>query len=94
MRRPRLTIAVSLAALCVLALAVILTVTGGDAEFDEADAEAAVREALVRCRHELADAKRIECRDVGVGFACRADGRFVGGFDAPDAEQPQLSVVC
>lgn len=85
------------AALLIVAIAAggaLLLSSDDETTFTEADAELAVREALARCKHELRDAERVECTDVGVGFACRADGRYVAGFDTPDPEQPQLSVVC
>lgn len=73
----------------------VLVLSGGEeARFTEVDAERVVREALERCRHQLRGADEVVCTDVGAGFACRADGRFVAGFDAPDPEQPELSVVC
>jgi len=61
--------------------------------FTERKAETTVERALRRCDAEL-DFRRIECSDVGRGFACRADGRLVATFDEPDPEQPEFSVMC
>jgi len=92
MRRELILLAVALLAVAVVtALGVGLDDDRG--RFTEREAEATVTRALKRC-----DAERrfraIECRDVGDGFACRADGRLVATFDEPDPEQPEFSVMC
>jgi len=91
MRRELILLAVAL-----LAVAGVTTFGVGlddRARFTERKAEATVTRALKRC-----DAERrfraIECRDVGDGFACRADGRLVATFDEPDPEDPEFSVMC
>lgn len=93
MKRLLLIVAVLVAAAAAGGAALLLT-ADQEAVFTEADAERAVREALERCRHALRDADTVECRDVGAGFACRADGRFVAGFEVPDPDHPEFSVVC
>jgi hypothetical protein len=96
---PMKRVLVVLAAVLLLAgaaAAVLLVVAGGEEqpEFTEAEAEAAVSRALERCKHNLRDARRVNCEAVVNGFACRADGRFVAGFEEPDPERPEFSVVC
>jgi hypothetical protein len=86
--------AILLLAAAVVAVVVVVSTGEAEPEFTEAEAEAAVVRALDRCRHNLRDARRVECQAVVSGFACRADGRFVAGFEEPDPERPQLSVVC
>jgi hypothetical protein len=88
-----------LAAMLLLAgatAAVVFVVLSGEEEpeFTEAEAEAAVTRALERCEHNLRNARRVDCEAVVNGFACRADGRFVAGFEEPDPERPEFSVVC
>lgn len=91
MRREIILLAVALLAVAaVTALGVGLDDRG---RFTEREAEATVERALRRCDAEL-DFRRIECRDVGRGFACRADGRLVATFDEPDPDQPEFSVMC
>lgn len=78
----------------VVAVVLVVTPREEEPEFTESEAEAAVTRALERCRHNLHDARRIECEAVVNGFACRADGRYVAGFEEPDPERPQFSVMC
>lgn len=91
MRRELILLAVALLAVAVVAT-VALGLDGGG-RFTERKAEATVMRALERCDAERRF-RRIECRDVGDGFACRADGRLIATFDEPDAEQPEFSVMC
>lgn len=95
MRRALIVVAAVLAA-AATAAAVLLVTSAEETQptFTEAEAEAAVSRALKRCKHNLRDARRVECEAVVNGFACRADGRFVAGFEEPDPEQPEFSVVC
>ncbi len=79
-----------------LAVAVVITVAVGldrRERFTERNAEVTVTRALERCDSE-GRFRRIECRDVGDGFACRADGRLVATFEEPDPERPEFSVMC
>lgn len=73
---------------------VLLLAEEDEPTFTETQAEAAVTRALKRCEHSLSEARRVSCRDVGNGFACRANGRFVAGFDYPDPEDPEFEVSC
>ncbi|MGI8804947.1 MAG: hypothetical protein ACR2IN_04550 [Thermoleophilaceae bacterium] len=91
MRRELILLAVALLAVAVL-ITVALGLDGRD-RFTERNAEATVTRALKRCDSE-GSFRRIECRDIGDGFACRADGRLVATFDEPDPEDPELSVMC
>lgn len=91
-----LVVGAALLAVAGVAAGVLLVVSAdeGRPAFTEAEAEAAVSRALERCKHNLRDARRVECEAVVNGFACRADGRFVAGFEEPDPERPEFSVVC
>jgi hypothetical protein len=90
-----LVVAAAVLALAGAAGGVLLLIVGAsEPAFTEAEAEAAVRRALQRCEHSLRDARKVSCEAVVNGFACRADGRFVAGFEEPDPEQPQFKVMC
>ena len=91
MRREIMLLAVAL--LAVAAVTALGVGLDDGARFTERKAETTVERALRRCDAEL-DFRRIECSDVGRGFACRADGRLVATFDEPDPEQPEFSVMC
>ncbi len=90
MRRELILLAV---ALLVVAVAITLVGLDGRERFTERTAEETVTRALKRCDAEV-EFRRIECRDVGDGFACRGDGRLVATFDQPDPEDPELKVMC
>lgn len=92
-----LVVLVAVLALAGAAVAVVVIVSSGEeprAEFTEKDAEAAVSRALDRCKHNLRDAREVSCTEVVNGFACRADGRYVAGFEEPNPERPQFEVMC
>ena len=88
MRRELILLAVAL-----LAVAAVIAVGVGRERFTERDAETTVIRALKRCDTD-GEFRRIECRDVGDGFACRADGRLVATFEEPNPEDPEFSVMC
>ena len=96
MKRALVVIAAVLALAAVGAGVLLLVMSPQESPptFTEEQAEAAVRRALERCRHNLREARVVECEAVVNGFACRADGRFVAGFREPDPERPQFSVTC
>ncbi len=91
MRREIILLVVALLAVAAVTALGIGLDDGG--RFTERKAETTVERALRRCDAEL-DFRRIECSDVGRGFACRADGRLVATFDEPDPEDPEFSVMC
>lgn len=92
MRRVIVGIAITLLGVAITT-AVLVSLEEDRPTFDEGDAEVAFQMAIDRCSGPRFEGE-VACERVAEGFACRAEGGYHGTFEMPDAEQPEIALVC